>query len=314
MLRPLHSTFFILFLLLVSCGKDIEQFIPHQGQAYLDQLFDEVTSPNETISFQVTGDEVKSITASGVLFIINTQSLIDDVVVNVGDTLNLSFWALTSSMDLLRHQLSTTVKSQVFESTIAIRYEIKTSEGSRVESEQSSIEVIIPTLFDDSGESTVYQSNVNEWQELESNASLSSGNFEIVVDEATIWSDFGYSLYAASDLWYALSSGTISNAESTELCVTGNLEIDNSQLYLVSDEQGVTLKVGYESLTEKFCDAWYTSNSHSTFTLYALRADDERNFYISTLNDIEISKETELDLSDSMVQIEREALITLLKG
>ena len=316
MLRPLHSTILLSFILvLISCGKDIEQFTPHQGQVYLDQVFDEVSSPNETLDFQVTAEEdVKLVTENGMLFIIDTQSLLEEGIVASGDQLTLSFWGLTTGMDLLRHQLSTSINDQVFESTIAIRYNLVTSSGNELAIGQSAIQVVVPVIFNDSGESTVYQSNGAIWTDLQSDANLSMGNFEFVVNEATIWSDFGYLLYAATDVWYTISTSAVTNNETElDICVEGDVEIVNSQLYLVNDDLGINLRVGYDSLNEQFCDNWFTKSSESTFTLYALRAEDERNFYISTISEIANTESIELNLSDSMEEIEREALITLLK-
>ncbi len=316
MLRTLHSTLlFAFFLVLVSCGKDIEQFTPHQGQLYLDQVFSEAVSSSETLNFLATIEgDVKLVSASGILFIIDTQSLIEDGTIALGDQLTLSFWELSTGMDLFRNQLSTTINNQVFESKVAMRYIIRTSNGNEVASQQSSIQVVIPSIFDDSGESEVYQTNGLEWTSLDPEASLSIGNFEIVVNEATIWSDFGYSLYATPDMWYTISTNASTNKDDVlDVCIEGDIEINNSQLYLVNDDLGINLKVGYSSLTEKFCDNWYTESSESTFTLYALKADNENNFYIRTISEIANSESIELDLSDSLEQIEREALITLLK-
>lgn len=299
----------------ISCGVDSDVFIPLDRQADIDRLFDDLKSSGEQFTANLSDSNLMTfVTTDGIISRINVQSILQLEDISPESDFTISIFHLDNGKEVFRNDIVTTIDKNGLGLASALRYEIYINGNKLEEVPLQTVEFILPSTFDDGLSAHLSRYDDASWSDVTETSRLASGNFEILIDDATIWSDFGYSLYAEPNQWYGFSMENLDPvSRNYSVCVEGDFDFSDSRVYLVGDTTGEVIRLRYSTITEKFCQEWYSVIEERSFTMYAFQSVDGQLFNVNVSN-LSISEgRLEVDLFNDLDQIEKESLIALLK-
>lgn len=309
-----YGPYILLIFILLSCGKDVDTFIPLNNIQKLNALFDDLGNEAEVIYYKDNKSAVTMEFDQARLRILPSSFVYQDGSVCT-DEIKISLKTIDLASQIFYEQLNTEIDNQLFESN-EIYYLSFESNGVVVSlADDSELKMYISKDESEVLSNTIYYTPTRReknWTDITNTNALVSGHYSIQEVEGVNWTDFGYEISITSEGWYAL----IESPEKTELqkeltfCInkTGDYNFTNALVYLIPQVGKGCKVIPYNTFTNQFCDTWVVGNDNDSYRVLLLSVEDDVYF----IYDSDIKIDSEVTKEAVGEYIDKETLLGLL--